>query len=208
MCSEDNNPFSSLHRAIRSCLLYVSGSSASFLELYVPDVYLSRPLRLYNPAFSCHPSEACSVLRSPYGEREFGEKKKKKALQSHYTCWHWPCNSVEVACLQRLEKFICASAVDRLKAHCVVLGEDILIRRGRIVIDTNKLSAHASLNNLTLKDNFIPFHFVFFKLFWGPCFPQRTACLLSYGKDEYFWVCLISSLVLLKLSLNVFSKTT
>ena len=135
-------------------------------------------------------------------------KKKKKALQSHYTCWHWPCNSVEVACLQRLEKFIYASAVDRLKAHCVVLGEDILIRRGRIVIDTNKLSARASLNNLTLKDNFIPFHFVFFKLFWGPCFPQRTACLLSYGKDEYFWVCLISSLVLLKLSLNVFSKTT
>lgn len=85
--------FSILHKTIRSCLLYVSWSSVSFLELCVLYVYLSRPLRLYNPAFFCHPSEACSVLRSPYGEREFGEK---KAPQSHYTCWHCPCNSGEI----------------------------------------------------------------------------------------------------------------
>ena len=56
------------------------------------------------------------------------------------------------------------------------------------------------------KHSFILCHFVYMwrtlppfsfqAVFWGPYFPLRTTCLISGGNYQYFWVCIITSLIL------------
>ena len=46
------------------------------------------------------------------------------------------------------------------------------------------------MNKLTLKDNTVSYC----GCVREPYFPLRTACLLSYGRDKYFWVCIITLL--------------
>ena len=33
-------------------------------------------------------------------------------------------------------------------------------------------------------------------VFWGTSCPLRTACLFTYGRNAYFWLCIIASLIL------------
>ena len=79
------------------------------------------------------------------------------------------------------------------------------------------------INKLTLKDNTVSYCFIVYMwqtlpplllqtVPWGPYFPLRKDCLQHYGKDKYFWVCIIIISLWLKhlktAIVNFFSKTT